>query len=470
MDRFILNKLKDVRVSRGWTQELLSQASGLSRRTIQRLEAGAPASVETIKSLLSTLELPNVDSLVDSKSENIKIDKVGVYFSSFNPKESSRDAVFVQYLSIIAFSVWLGAWVAVKLDMQLLSFHLFSQAHVIAEHWGISLISLIAFLFSDVLFPKESYSGFVTTKNTSLFSPRPYPFLKSILTRFDIKDRNYFVGLTRGSKKLISFKDAFDIKTGVAFVGETRQSSYQAQQTIMPFACLGFGGLVLLTKTEAPKMGFFKKIPEWLKRDNLLILDSDKAAHKTPKWWFDNISLGNIIVVRCDEEESKVHNDVLNNFFEGIKIDCYEPNTKGLFPFLYINDKHINNFEHFNKEFEINNRLNGLKLIFNTDNIEKISSDPSAIMFINKFDHVHILKSHKNKEIELLLAGITNKKEFLSKYDVTSLPPYKSIYRYRIIGDKEHIFFGVELFYISSCANFPEGDKLEEFNTKIERW
>lgn len=469
MDRLILNKLKDVRVSRGWTQELLSQASGLSRRTIQRLEAGAPASVETIKSLLSTLELPNVDSLVDEKSESNKIDRVGLYFSSFKSPENSRNAVFLQYLSILVFSFWLTTWVAVKLDMKFLSFHLFNEAHVIAERWWLPIISLVAFLFSDVLFPKESRCGFIIHKNLSPYALRP--FLKNILTRFDIKNRNYFVGLTKGSKKLISFRDAFDIRTGVAFVGGTKQSSYQAQQTIMPFACLGLGGLVLLTKTEAPKMGFFKRIPEWLKKgDSVLVLDSGKAVHKTPKWWFDNIYLGKIIIVRCDEEESKVHNDVLNNFFEGIKIDCYEPSTKGLFPFLYLNDKHIDDFEQFNKECEINNRLNGLKLIFNTDNIEKVSSDPSAIKFINKFDHVHILKSHKHKEMELLLSGVTSRKEVSSKYNVASLPPYRSIYRYRTLSTQEYTFFGVELFDISDCANFPEGDKLEKFNTKMVKW
>ena len=49
--------IQKLRLQRGWSQQQLAQASGLSARTIQRLEAGQPASMETLKSLAAVFEI-----------------------------------------------------------------------------------------------------------------------------------------------------------------------------------------------------------------------------------------------------------------------------------------------------------------------------------------------------------------------------------------------------------------------------
>ncbi len=43
--------IQTLRLKHGWSQQQLAQASGLSVRTVQRIEAGEPASVESLKSL-----------------------------------------------------------------------------------------------------------------------------------------------------------------------------------------------------------------------------------------------------------------------------------------------------------------------------------------------------------------------------------------------------------------------------------
>ena len=45
--------VQKLRLQRGWSQEQLAELSGLSVRTIQRIERGLPASNETLKSLAS---------------------------------------------------------------------------------------------------------------------------------------------------------------------------------------------------------------------------------------------------------------------------------------------------------------------------------------------------------------------------------------------------------------------------------
>ena len=49
--------IQKLRLMRGWSQQQLADLSGLSARTIQRIESGMPASAETLKSLAAVFEV-----------------------------------------------------------------------------------------------------------------------------------------------------------------------------------------------------------------------------------------------------------------------------------------------------------------------------------------------------------------------------------------------------------------------------
>ena len=49
--------VQKLRLKLGWSQQQLADASGLSVRTIQRIEAGYPASTESLKSLAAVFEV-----------------------------------------------------------------------------------------------------------------------------------------------------------------------------------------------------------------------------------------------------------------------------------------------------------------------------------------------------------------------------------------------------------------------------
>jgi len=53
-----------LRKTRGWTQEHLAEVAGLSVRTVQRIEAGYPASPESLMALAAALDL-SVEELCD---------------------------------------------------------------------------------------------------------------------------------------------------------------------------------------------------------------------------------------------------------------------------------------------------------------------------------------------------------------------------------------------------------------------
>lgn len=46
-----------LRLQRGWSQQQLAELAGLSVRTVQRIEAGQPASAESLKSLAALFEI-----------------------------------------------------------------------------------------------------------------------------------------------------------------------------------------------------------------------------------------------------------------------------------------------------------------------------------------------------------------------------------------------------------------------------
>lgn len=57
------SRIRTLRAARQWSQEQLAELSGLNLRTIQRLEAGAKISTESLRALAAVFEVP-ADSLL----------------------------------------------------------------------------------------------------------------------------------------------------------------------------------------------------------------------------------------------------------------------------------------------------------------------------------------------------------------------------------------------------------------------
>lgn len=53
--------IRKLRLQRGWSQEQLAEISGLSVRTVQRIERGQNAGLESLKSLAAVFEIDLVD-------------------------------------------------------------------------------------------------------------------------------------------------------------------------------------------------------------------------------------------------------------------------------------------------------------------------------------------------------------------------------------------------------------------------
>jgi transcriptional regulator with XRE-family HTH domain len=75
-----LRALKEMRLQRHWSQEQLAEMSGLSIRTIQRIENGENAGLESLKSLAAVFEIDIIDS--DKKEEITQIRKEEAYIQN----------------------------------------------------------------------------------------------------------------------------------------------------------------------------------------------------------------------------------------------------------------------------------------------------------------------------------------------------------------------------------------------------
>ena len=59
--------VRKLRLQRGWSQDQLAQLSGLSIRTIQRIERGKKAGLESLKSLAAVLEVQVADLVQETE-------------------------------------------------------------------------------------------------------------------------------------------------------------------------------------------------------------------------------------------------------------------------------------------------------------------------------------------------------------------------------------------------------------------
>ena len=67
-----LRDIKKMRLERHWSQEQLADMSGLSIRTIQRIENGENAGLESLKALAAVFETNIADSNKEAEQEQIK--------------------------------------------------------------------------------------------------------------------------------------------------------------------------------------------------------------------------------------------------------------------------------------------------------------------------------------------------------------------------------------------------------------
>ncbi|QAV70383.1 XRE family transcriptional regulator [Salinibacterium sp. UTAS2018] len=128
-------RIVDLRRERGWTQEKLATECGVGIRTIQRLEAGNDASLETLSLVADALGVPVRDLFAAIESDELS-GRVDSFESRAGDQQAARDRVrggwFILFVGVGVVVTLLGA-----MDGRMGSV-------VIPAYWGGGLLILIA--------------------------------------------------------------------------------------------------------------------------------------------------------------------------------------------------------------------------------------------------------------------------------------------------------------------------------------
>ncbi|WP_085315330.1 2TM domain-containing protein [Derxia lacustris] len=125
-------QVQKLRLQHGWSQQQLAELSGLSVRTIQRIERGQPASMETLKSLASVFEIDFSQFTSEPVMEAIP-----------NTANSNEETLAFQHVyKLKRFYLHVGQYAVVMLF--LLAINLLTRPHNLwvvwpALGWGIGL-------------------------------------------------------------------------------------------------------------------------------------------------------------------------------------------------------------------------------------------------------------------------------------------------------------------------------------------
>jgi len=92
--------IKKIRISKGWSQDQLAQLSGLSVRTIQRIERGQNAGLESLKCIAAIFDM-DVSTL---QKENCSGDELFLGANPILPVTNVRDTAKF-YEEILGFEI-----------------------------------------------------------------------------------------------------------------------------------------------------------------------------------------------------------------------------------------------------------------------------------------------------------------------------------------------------------------------------
>jgi transcriptional regulator with XRE-family HTH domain len=124
--------VRKLRIQRGWSQDQLAQFSGLSVRTIQRLERGKTAGLESLKSLAAVFEV----NIQDLQQETVMNTNTNLSEQEIKIIEDVKD-IKDFYSHIINYGIVTGSFFIVNL----ITSPNYIWAWWIAIGWGIGVAS-----------------------------------------------------------------------------------------------------------------------------------------------------------------------------------------------------------------------------------------------------------------------------------------------------------------------------------------
>ncbi len=103
------NKVKSLRMSKGWSQEQLSEFSGLSLRTIQRIENGVTISMDSLNVLAKALDVDHNELVIKEDTQPSTplevIKKCFMEYSNFKGKATRYEYWWFLLFMVLVLSI-----------------------------------------------------------------------------------------------------------------------------------------------------------------------------------------------------------------------------------------------------------------------------------------------------------------------------------------------------------------------------
>ncbi len=127
-------RIIELRQAQGWTQERLANESGVGIRTVQRLEAGQDASLETLSLVAEALHVPVRDlfTVIDDESLSNRVDSLQ---DRTEQQQAARDRIS---------GAWRWLYVGVGVVLTLVSFTFSYGLVLFLSYWVGGYIILVA--------------------------------------------------------------------------------------------------------------------------------------------------------------------------------------------------------------------------------------------------------------------------------------------------------------------------------------
>lgn len=127
-------RIIELRQKQGWTQERLAHESGVGLRTVQRLEAGQDASLETLSLVADALQVPVRELFIEIEDDDLR-----------NGVESLEDRTAVQQASRERIEgAWRWLYIGVGAVMTFVSFTFPAGLVLFLSYWIGGYIILVA--------------------------------------------------------------------------------------------------------------------------------------------------------------------------------------------------------------------------------------------------------------------------------------------------------------------------------------
>jgi transcriptional regulator with XRE-family HTH domain len=127
-------RIIELRQAKGWTQERLANESGVGLRTVQRLEAGQDASLETLSLVAEALMVP-VRSLFASIDSTDLSNRVDLMQERADEQQVARDRIT---------NAWRWLYVGIGIVLSLLSFTFAQGLVLFLAYWTGGYLILVA--------------------------------------------------------------------------------------------------------------------------------------------------------------------------------------------------------------------------------------------------------------------------------------------------------------------------------------